>query len=80
MMCDKFIGYGIITYISHDFGIFIAPITAVASPEEMLYPIKKQVFVHPELIGDKNLEVGKIVRYEFSDDETIATNIETIGK
>jgi len=73
--------FGKVIFSSPDSGAFIQPLTS-AGPEikaQMPPSIKSQVFVSPAFFKDKTLEVGQLVRYEVSDDETVAMNVEPVG-
>jgi hypothetical protein len=72
---------GKVTFSSPTSGAFIQPLESPESKMMQMAPVQSQVFVTPEFLKKlpKPLEVGQLVRYEVSDDETVASNIEPVG-
>lgn len=73
---------GKVTFSSPASGAFIQPLELPEEQKmEMASSVQSQVFVTPEFLKKlpKPLEVGQLVRYEVSDDESVASNIEPVG-
>jgi len=72
---------GKVTFSSPASGAFIQPLESPESKMMQMAPVQSQVFVTPEFLKKlpKPLEVGQLVRYEVSEDESVASNIEPMG-
>lgn len=76
------INVGKVTFSSPASGAFIQPLEPdEAQKMQVEDSVQSQVFVSPEFLNKmpKPLQVGQLVRYEVSEDKTVASNVEPVG-